>query len=109
MEVGTIQVLAGDSGYKSTKLDCPGGRSKKIEPFTKEETEEQKGAPVETFRRGNAGALREGDVVETAGNTQSRDERTVRVVRDGKVVVTAHYLKFSRGWMEATDESCAGL
>jgi hypothetical protein len=39
----TIQVVAGDSGYKSTKLDCP--REKKMEPFTKEETEEQKGTP----------------------------------------------------------------
>lgn len=109
MEVGTVEVLAGDSGYKSTKLDCPREKSKKIKPFTKEETQEQKGNPVEIFRRSNSDSLREGDVVETAGNTQSRDERTVRVVRDGKVVATAHYLKFSAGWMEATDENCVGF
>lgn len=109
MEVGTIRVLAGDSGYKSTKLECPGGGSKKIGPFTKEETEEHKGDPVEIFRRSNAGSIREGDVVEAAGNTRSQDERTVRLVRDGRVTATAHYLKFSKGWMEATDESCAGF
>jgi hypothetical protein len=100
----TIQVVAGDSGYKSTKLDCP--REKKMEPFTKEETEKQKGDPIEVFRRSNSDSLRKGDVVEAAGNTRSRDERTVRVVRDGKVVATAHYLKFSTGWME---ENCVGF
>jgi hypothetical protein len=70
---------------------------------------EQKGDPVEIFRRSNAPSLREGDVVEAAANTRSRDERTVRVVRDGKVVAAAHYLKFSTGWMEATDENCVGF
>ena len=47
--------------------------------------------------------------MEAAGNTRSRDERTVRLVRDGRVTATAHYLRFSKGWMEATDESCAGF
>ena len=107
MEIGTIEVFAGDSGYKSTKLDCP--REKKMEPFTKEETEEQKEYPIDFFRRSNSDSLRKGDVVEAAGNTHSRDERTVRVVRDGKVVATAHYLKFTTGWMEATDENCVGF
>jgi len=69
--------------------------------------EEQKGDPVEIFRRANSNSLREDDVVEAAGNTRSRDERTVRVVRDGEVVATAHYLKFSAGWLKATDENCA--
>ncbi len=107
MEVGAIEVLAGDSGYKSTKLDCPREKSKSIEPYTEEEMEGQEGDPVEIFRRSNSDSLREGDVVEIAGNTQSRDERTVRVVRGGRVIATAHYIKFSTGWMEATDESCA--
>ena len=53
--------------------------------------------------------MRKGDVVEAAGDTRSRDERTVRVVRNGKVVATAHYLKFSTGWMEATEENCVGF
>ncbi len=109
MEVGTVEVLPGNAGYKSTKLDCPKEKSKKIEPYTNEEMEEQEGDPVEIFRRSNADSLREGDVVEIAGNTRSRDERTVRVVRDGEVVATAHYLKLSTGWIEATDESCAGF
>ena len=106
MEVETLEVVAGDSGYKSTKLDCPREKSKKIKPYTKEEMEEQKGDHVEIFRRSNSDSLREGDIVEAAGNTQSKDERTVRVLRDGKVVATAHYLKFSTGWIEATEENC---
>ena len=109
MKTGTVEVLSGDSGYKSTKLDCPREKSRKIKPYTEEEMEEQRGSPVEIFRRSNADSLREGDVVEIAGNTRSRDEKTVRVVRDGEVVATAHYLKFSTGWMEATDENCAGF
>jgi hypothetical protein len=109
MGTETLRVLAGASGYKSTKLECERGRSEKIGPLTKEETEEQKGDPVEIFRRTNAGSIHEGDVVEAAGNTRSQDERTVRVVRDGRVVATAHYLRFSKGWMEATEESCAGF
>ncbi len=107
MNVGKIEVLAGESGYKSTKLDCPRARPKEIEPFTEEEMEERRADPVEIFRRSNSGSLRQGDVVEAAGNTRSRDERTVRVVRDGRVIATAHYLKFSTGWLEATDETCA--
>lgn len=103
----TIKVLAGDSGYKPTKLDCP--REKKIEPYTNEETEEQKGNLIEIFRRGNSDSLREGDIVEIAGNVQSKDEKTVRVVRDGRIVATAHYLKFSTGWMKATGENCIGF
>jgi hypothetical protein len=109
MEVETIEVLAGDSGYKSTKLDCPREESKKIKPYTKEEMKEHRGDPIEIFRRSNSNSLRKGDVVEDAGNTRSRGERTVRVVRDGKVVATAHYLKFSTGWMEATEENCVGF
>ena len=105
---GALKIVAGDSGYKSTKLDCPrakpGGR---MQPYSEAEMREQKGDLVEIFRRGLSGSLREGDVVEIAGYPESRDERTMRVVRDGKVVATAHYIKLSTGWLEATDENCA--
>ena len=69
MEAGAIEVLAGDSGYKSTKLDCP--RDKKIEPFTKEEMEEQRGDPVEIFRRSHSDSLREGDIVASMRNCKT--------------------------------------
>ena len=72
-----------------------------------EETEER--GPVEIFRHGNSSPLREGAVVEAAGNTHRRDERTARVVRDGRVMATAHYLEISTGWVEAMDENCAGF
>lgn len=103
----SFEVVAGDSGYKSTKLDCPRAKSGRIKPYSEEEMQKQKGDPVEIFRRGNSGSLREGDVVEVAGYPKNQDERTVRVVRDGKVVATAHYLEFSTGWLEATEENCA--
>jgi hypothetical protein len=58
---------------------------------------EQKGDLAEIFRRGLSGSLSTGDVVKVAGYPESRDESTVRVVRDGKVVATAHYHRFSAG------------
>jgi hypothetical protein len=80
-----------------------------MEPYSEEEIKEQRGDPVEILRRSLSGSLREDDTVETAGYPESRDERTVRVVRDGKVVATAHYLRFSAGWLEGTEENCAGF
>lgn len=73
MGTETLRVLAGDSGYRSTKLECERGRLDKIGPLTKEETEEQKDDPVEIFHRTNAGSIHEGDIVEAAGNTRSQE------------------------------------
>ena len=42
------------------------------------------------FRRSNAHSLHKEDIVKIAGNTRSRDEKTVRLVREGVVVATAH-------------------
>jgi hypothetical protein len=109
IESGTIEVLAGDSGYKTAKLDCPRGKlAGGMGPYSEEEMG-GKGDPVELLRRELAGSLKKGDVVEIAGNTQSRDEKTVRVVRDGKVVANAHYIQVSDGWLGGLIENCAGF
>jgi hypothetical protein len=99
IESRTIKVLAGDSGYKSAKLDCPRGKlTGGMGPYSEREMG-GRGDPVELLRRELSGSLKEGDVVEIAGNTQNRDEKTVRVVRDGEVVANAHYIQVSDGWL----------
>ena len=108
IDSGIIRVLAGDSGYKSARLDCPRGKlAGGMGPYSEEEMREQKGDSVDLLRRELSGSLREGDVVEIAGNTQSRDEKTVRVVRDGEVVANAHYMRVSDGWLGGLTENCA--
>ena len=110
MEIGTVQVLAGGSGYKSTKLDCPRGKpAGGMKPYTEEETRAHKGDPAGLLRRELSGSLREGDVVEIGGNTRNRDEKTVRVVRDGEVIANAHYFRVSNGWLGGLTENCADL
>jgi len=100
IESGATEVLAGDSGYKSPGLDCPRGKlAGGMGPYSEEMGGE--GDPVELLRSEVSGRLREGDVVEIAGNMRSRDEKTVRVVRDGKVVANAHYMRVSDGWLGA--------
>lgn len=108
MEVETLEVVAGDSSYKSAKLDCPRGKpAGGMKPFTKAETRAHAGDPVDLLPRELSGSLREGDIVEIAGNVQSRNEKTVRVVRDGEVVANADYIRVSNGWLGGLTENCA--
>lgn len=109
MSVGEIEVLAGESVYKSTKLDCPRGKLAGGMGPPSGRGRGGEGGPVQFLRRELSGSLRDGDVVEVAGNTRSRDEKTVRVVRDGKVVANAHYFRVSDGWLGGPTENCAGL
>lgn len=110
MNAEEIEVLAGDSGYKPAKLDCPRGKlAGGMKPYTEEEMKAYEGDPVKLLRRELAGSLRESDVVEIAGNTRNRDEKTVRVVREGEVVANAHYFRTSSGWLGGLIENCAGL
>jgi hypothetical protein len=107
---GTIKILAGDSGYKSTELDCSGKRATgDYGAYSEEAVNGRKGDPVELARRTFAGSLREGDVVEIAGNPESRDEKTVRVVRDGRVVATVTYFRSTSGWFGDVVDACAGF
>ena len=110
MGTETMRVLAGDSGYKPAKLECPRGKlAGGMKPYTEEEMKAHEGDPTDLLRRELSGSLSEGDIVEIAGNTQNRDERTVRVVRDGEVVANAHYFRTSDGWLGGLTENCAGL
>lgn len=111
MGTETIRVLAGDSGYRSPKLDCPRGKlaGSMSSRIGESKTGAREGSPTDLLRRELSGSLRENDVVEIAGNTQNRDEKTVRVVRDGEVVANAHYFRTSDGWLGGLTENCAGL
>jgi hypothetical protein len=44
-----------------------------------------------------------------AGYPKSRDRRIVRVVRDGRVVVTVAFMAGSGGWLEDWSSNCAGF
>jgi hypothetical protein len=111
MGTETIRVLAGDSGYRSPKLDCPRGKlaGSMGSRIGESEMGAREGSPTDLLRRELSDSLREGDVVEIAGNTRNRDEKTVRVVRDGEVVANAHYFRTSDGWLGGLTENCAGL
>ena len=80
-----------------------------MKPYSEEETRAHEGDPTDLLRRELSGSLRRDDVVEIAGNTQNRDEKTVRVVRDGEVVANAHYFRTSSGWLGGLIENCASL
>lgn len=104
-----IEVVAGNSGYKSAKLDCPRGKlAGGMGPLSEEDMGGE-GHPVELFRRELSGSLRKGDIVEIAGNVRSWHEKTVRVVRDGEVVANAHYMRVSDGWLGGLIENCEGF
>ena len=58
IESRTIEVLAGDSGYKAAKLDCPRGKLAGGMGQYSEEEMGGKGDPVELLRRELAGSLK---------------------------------------------------
>ena len=110
-EIGddTMEIVEGGSGYKSTELDCPRGKlAGGLRPYSEDEMGGE-GEPVELLRNDLSDSLKKGDVVEIAGYPESRDEKHVRVVRDGKVIATAHYLRVSDGWLGGLTENCAGF
>jgi hypothetical protein len=109
-DYGTLEVVEGESGYKSTELECPsgmavGGEDGYYAPGAKGE----KGNPVDMTRRRFSEEIEEGDVVEVAGYPESRGERTVRVVREGRVVAVIEYLRESGGWLGGGYSACAGF
>jgi hypothetical protein len=84
-----FEIVVGDSGYKSTELECEpgaapmGGSGANIGGYTGP-------PPVAQARKAFAGRLEEGDVVEEAGYPEAPSP-PVRVVRDGRVVAMIDY------------------
>jgi hypothetical protein len=87
-EYAYFEIVVGDSGYKSTELECepgasPMGGGADIGGYTGSN-------PVAKAREDFSEQLNEGDVVEEAGYPQAPSP-PVRVVSDGKVVAKIDY------------------
>ena len=102
-----LTVLAGDSGYKPVELECPGGRAVgSAGGLYAPGAKGAKGDPVDLVRRRFSDQLDDGDVVEAAGYPESRDGRTVRAIRDGRVVAVFEYRREESGWLENGYSAC---
>lgn len=104
-----LQVFVGDSGYKPVALECLGGRAVGVQGSYGPGTEAAKGNPVDITRRALKGRLREGDVVESAGYPEATGYRTVRVVRERRVIATSGYFREGGGWFPDASSNCEGF
>jgi hypothetical protein len=67
-----------------------------------------KGAsPVELTQDEFSKRIEEGDTVEIANRQEDPNVRTVRVVRDGRVVALITYGRVGGGWLLESYEACA--
>ncbi len=100
----TAEQTASDNG-----LECPGGMGVggffDYAPGAKGE----KANPVELARRDFSKQIDEGDTVEIADRPRGRNARTVRVVRDGRVVALIEYRRAGGGWLQDHYEACANF
>lgn len=109
IDYATLDVVDPEGFYKSVELECEGGMAVGGGPQYAPGAKGKKGDLVEMVRRGLSDRLREGDTVELAGYPESQDSRTVRVVRDGRVVATVAFFADSGGWLEDSTSNCAGF
>lgn len=108
-DYATLKVVDPEGLYKPVELECEGGMAVGGGPQYAPGAEGKKGDLVEVVRRGLSDRLREGDTVELAGYPKSQDSKTVRVVRDGRVVATVVFFADSGGWLEDSTSNCAGF
>ena len=104
-----LEVVDPAGFYRQVELECRGGMAVGGGPQYAAGAEGKKGDVVEMVRRGLSDRLREGDTVELAGYPKSRDSRTVRVVREGRVVAAVVFFADSGGWLEDSTSNCAGF
>ncbi len=109
LDYGTLEVVDPGGVYKSVELECKGHTAVGGGPQYSSGSEGEKGDPVELVRRHLSDRLRKDDTVESAGYPESSDHRSVRVVRDGRVVATVSFIRDSGGWLEDSTSNCAGF
>ncbi len=100
----TLMVTDPGGFYKAAELECPGGQG-----VTGSDGGRTGEDPVKLARRVLSDRLRNYDVVEIAGYPRSREKRTVRVVRDGRIAATVEFIRESGGWRESSVSNCAGF
>lgn len=105
-DYAALEVVDPDGVYKPVDLECEGGRSvsgmAQFAPGVKGE----RGDPVEIARRAFSKKIKDDDTVELAGYPKSTEHRTVRVVRDGRVVANVVYNRDGKGWLQDHYEAC---
>lgn len=102
----------GGTGGKTTfdnGLECPGGMAVSGIGDFAPGAEGKEADPVEQTRRAFSGQIREGDRVGLSTTPQRGDQRTVRVVREGRTVALIVYRHAGGGWLMDSYDACAGF
>jgi hypothetical protein len=106
-DYATFEVVDTDGSYTPTRLQCSDGRAMGSSgpSYAGESPEGGKDLP-ELARRSFSESLQPGDVVEVAGYPEARERRSVRVVRDGRVVAVLDFLPSGDGWLPDSYTAC---
>lgn len=104
-----LEVVDPDGVYKPAEIECKGDTAVSGMAEYAYGVKGKKGDPVEIARREFSRHIRDGDEVELAGYPQSREHRTVRVVRDGLVMAKIVYFREGKGWLQDHYEACGSF
>ncbi|HEX6710137.1 MAG TPA: hypothetical protein VF068_07370 [Rubrobacter sp.] len=107
IDYATLEVV--DPVYKPVELECEGGMAVSGGPQYAPEIKGKGGDLDKITRRSFSNQIKDGDTVEFAGYTESRDYRTVRVVRDGRVIAKVVYFREGEGWLQDHYEACGSF
>jgi hypothetical protein len=102
----TFEVVDSEGLYKSVELECQGGMAVSGGAQYAPGARGEKGDLVKRVQSQFQDDIREDDVTELAGYPKLRDYRAVRIVRDGRVVATVHFIDEQGGWLQERYEAC---
>ncbi len=92
------------------ELECPSGMAVSGLLDYAPGAEGEKASPVELARRDFSEQIEEGDDVGLAAATRYGGAvKTVRVVRNGRIVALIDYQRAGAGWLRGSYEACAGF
>jgi len=106
VDYGALEVVDPKSVYKPVELECEGGMAVTGGAQYAPGVKGKRGDLVEITLRSFSDHIRDGDNVELAGYPESREYRTVRVVRHGRVIATVVYGLEGSGWLQDHYEAC---
>jgi hypothetical protein len=102
----------GSTGEETTfdnGLECTGGMAVSGIGDYAPGAEGKEADPVEQTRRAFSGQIRKGDRVGLSATPQRGDQRTVRVVREGRTVALIVYRRAGGGWLRDSHDAYAGF